>query len=172
MIDFEKNPNKAMQCLLWILNEKPNINKYNIMKIMFAADCYHLNHYGRPIYGEHYVAMNYGTVPSFMKDLLSMRSGMPFVECAKNAYKATTVPDLDQLSESDIEALEYGFAEYAHLSFAEVKNKNHQHRAWLKHAQELRKVRSCPISYEEMIDDPEVLSDLQALGQLTKNMVF
>lgn len=171
-IKFEKNAEKAMQCLLWILKKCPGISKYNIMKVMFAADCYHLNTYGRPIYGESYVAMKYGAVPSFMKDLLSMRSGMPFVECDKNAFKATADPDWEQLSESDTEALQKGLEEYGSLSFAEVKKKNHQHRAWKNHKEELKTVRFCPISYEEMIDNPEVLADLQELGDLTQSMVF
>ncbi len=173
MIEFERNPNKAMHCLLWILNRKPGINKYNILKVMFAADCYHLNTYGRPIYGEQYFAMKYGTVPGLMKDLLSMKSaGMPIVECAENSFMATAVPDMSCLSESDIEALEHGFNEYSDLTFAQVKKKNHQHRAWKNHKKELERISVCPIAYEDMIDDPEILADLQSLGELTKNMVF
>lgn len=161
-----------MQCLLWILNRKPGINKYNIMKVMFDADCYHLNKYGRPIYGENYVAMNYGTVPSLMKDLLEITQNVPFYKCSKNGFKANSSPTLDVFSDTDIEALEHGISEYADLSFSEVKNKNHIHPAWEKHKEELKNTRSCPIPYEDMINNEDVLADLEDMGDLTEKMVF
>lgn len=172
MIKFTLNANKAVQTLLWILNKKPNINKYNIMKVMFTADCYHLNEYGRPIYGEKYVAMEYGTVPSFMKDFLSVKSNVPFEEVQKNKFRAKICCNMDVFSDTDIEALEFGISEYADLSFDEVKEKNHEHRAWKNHEEELKTTRSVPIPYEDMIENNEVLEELTEMGSLTEQMVF
>lgn len=173
MIKFTRNTEKAQQCLIWILNKKPGISKYHIMKIMFAADCYHLDHYGRPIYGEKYVAMRYGTVPSFMKDLLDIKSNMPFMECSPNCYVTNCAVNYDVFSETDLEALEKGVCDYADLSFKEVKDKNHAHQAWKNHEKELNdQVKSVPIPYEEMITNQDVLEDLKDLGTLTENMVF
>lgn len=174
MIKFTLNSKKALQCLLWVLKKKPGIDKYNIMKVMFEADRYHLNKYGRPIYGEKYVAMKHGTVPSFMKDLLNIDQNMPFYKCSLNGYKANSVPDYDVFSESDIEALEHGFEEYGNLSFYAVEKKNHEHRAWKDHEHEF-KTNACKridIDYAKIIDNPEVLKDLEELGSLTENMVF
>lgn len=168
---FTIDNNKAMQTIIWILNKKPNISKYNIMKVMFSADCYHLNNYGRLIYGESYLAMNFGTVPSKMKDLLEIKNNVPYFQ-ENNRYKANTTPDLDLFSETDIEALEFGIKEYADLSFDEVLKKNHQHRAWKKYAEKLKKVKRVQIDYEEMIDNQEVLVYLKELGNLTENIGY
>lgn len=172
MIKFTVNSEKALQVLLWILNKKPRINKYNIMKIVFEADCYSFNHNGRPIYGDKYVAMDYGTVPSTMKNIIEIKSNVPFMEVEKNSFIANAKPDMDIFSESDIEALEHGMKEYADLSFDEVKDKNHQHRAWKNRIEDLKHTKSSPIPYEDMIDNQDVLEDLLELGSLTENMVL
>lgn len=46
------------------------VNKYNLMKIIFAADKYHLNKYGRSVTGDYYINMEYGTVPSNIKNII------------------------------------------------------------------------------------------------------
>ncbi len=175
MISFTMNQDKALQTLLWILNKKQGIDIYNIMKIVFAADCYHLTKYGRPVYGDKYMAMKDGTVPSFMYDLVRLKSNMPFFHCSKNGLQANSVPNMNFFSESDIEALEYGLKEYGDLKFGEIRDKNHQHRAWKKHENELKKnfgPKAIPIDYEDMIDDPEVIKDLIELGSMTESMVL
>ena len=171
MIQFTLNQTKALQTLLWILQKKPGIQVYNVMKVMFAADCYHLNHYARPIYGETYEAMKFGTVPHFMYNLTKIAQNMPFY-IINNEMNALSAPDLDVFSESDIEALEYGMSEYASLSFNAVKKKNHQHQAWKNHEREVNAGQNNVfIDYSEMIDNPDVLADLQDLGGLTEKIV-
>lgn len=172
MIKFTVNSDKALHVLLWILNKKPNIDVYNINKVMFAADCYSLNHFGRPIYGDRYIAMRLGTVPSFMYDLTKMKGPMPFYQSSKHGLSTYSSPNEDMFSEADIEALEYGMREYADLSFEDVRDKNHLHRAWLNHKDELKTRESVDIDFCEMIDNQEVLKDLQDLGSLTENMGF
>ena len=139
---------------------------------MFAADCYHLNKYGRLVYGEEYVAMRLGTVPSFMYELMKIKDKMPFFYSSEYGLSSYAEPDFNLLSASDIEALEYGISEYADLTFAEVKEKNHQHRAWKKHEKELETKNKVEISYEDMIDNPEVLEYLEELGDMTEKMGF
>ena len=55
---------KAVEALVWII-QRGESNVYNAMKIFFAADKYHLNRYARPVTGDNYVAMQFGTVPSW-----------------------------------------------------------------------------------------------------------
>lgn len=171
-ITFTLNANKAMQTLLWILNKKPDIDVYNINKVMFAADCYSLNTFGRPIYGEKYVAMKLGTVPSFMYDLTKLKSNVPYHYSSAHGLTANAKPDTDLFSQSDIESLEHGITEYADLDFGSVKNKNHLHNAWKKYEKELTHKGKIDIPYEDMITNHEVLEDLQELGSLTEDMVF
>lgn len=172
-ISFTMNQDKALQTLLWILNQKPGIDVYNIMKVVFAADCFHLNAYGRPVYGDKYTAMKDGTVPSFMYDLTKLKSNVPFFHCTKNGLQANSTPNMNYFSESDIEALEFGMNEYADLSFGEVRDKNHRHKAWRNHEDELKQgAKSVEIDYKEMIDNQEVIDDLEELGSLTESMVL
>ena len=171
-ITFTLDADKAMQTLLWILNKKPGIDVYNINKVMFSADCYSLNTFGRPIYGEKYVAMKLGTVPSFMYDLTKMKSNVPYYYSSAHGLTANAKPDNDLFSKSDVEALEHGISEYADLDFKSVKHKNHLHNAWKKYEKELEYKRKVDIPYEDMITNPEVLEDLKELGSLTENMVF
>lgn len=173
MIKFELNQNKAMQTILWLLNKKPGICKYNLMKVMFSADEYHINHFGRPIYGEKYYALKYGTIPSFMKDLLEIEQNVPFFHDG-NKFYTNAVANEDVFSETDLEALAHGLTEYGNLSFSEVKKKNHANPAWKKHEKELKDgSRKCiEIPYEDIITEPAILADLIEMGELTENMVF
>lgn len=173
MIKFELNQNKAMQTILWLLNKKPGIEKYNLMKVMFSADEYHVNHFGRPIYGETYYALVYGTIPSFMKNLLEIDQNVPFFHDG-NKFYTNAAANEDVFSETDLEALEHGLKEFGNLSFDEVKEKNHANPVWKKHEKELEegKVKSIQIPYEDIITDPAILADLTEMGELTENMVF
>lgn len=171
-IKFTLNANKAMQTLLWILNKKPDIDVYNINKIMFSADCYSLNHFGRPIYGERYVAMKFGTVPSFMYDLTKVKSNVPYYHSSAHGLTANAKADDSLFSGSDVEALEHGIKEYGNLDFSSVKSKNHEHPAWVNRIGDLSHYGSVDIPYEDMINNKDVLEDLTELGSLTENMVF
>ena len=173
MFHFTLNQTKAMQTLLWMLNRKQGMNVYNIMKVMFTADCYHLTRYGRPIYGEVYEAWKFGPVPQFMYNLTKIMQNVPYHRCSENCLEANSAPDMRVFSETDIEALEYGMTEFADLPFEAVKDKSHQHRAWKKHEAEIQAgVKNITVDYADMIDDQDVLDDLNEFGSLTENMVF
>jgi uncharacterized phage-associated protein len=172
-IQFNTNHNKAMQVLLWILNKKPGIDIYNAVKVAGEAERYHLNHYGRPIYGDSYEAWKWGTVPVFIYGLTGMTQNMPFYKCSKNGLVATAVPDTKVFSESDIEALEYGMKEYGYLKFSEIKQKNHKLPAWKKYESRIDAgEKRIKIEYDDLISNRDVLDDLCDLGSLTLNMVF
>jgi len=170
---FTINPGKALQVLLYILHKKPGIDIYNIMKVIFSAEHYHLNRYGRPVYGDNYEAWIYGPVPTFMRSLLKMDSNMPFYKCSENGIKGTAYPNLDFLSETDIEALDYGISEYGDLIFNKTKIKSHQAAAWKKYEDKVKAgEKHIEISYNDMIDNPEVAEELEELGALTQSMVL
>jgi hypothetical protein len=69
-IRFDFNPEKALEALIFVANERPNISFYYIVKILYYADKDHLNRYGRPILGDRYIAMEHGPVPSVVYDML------------------------------------------------------------------------------------------------------
>ena len=156
-IAFDFNSEKALEAILYVLEKKESVNQYNILKIMFEADKYHLNHYGRPITGDVYIKMEHGTVPSNIKDILYMTDGESLTSKDLEQYhiKGLRFADKDVLSESDIEALDNGCEKYLNLSFTEVRRLNHKEECWLQ-----GKVNQ-QIPFESIISNSEVLDYLR-----------
>lgn len=164
---FNLNSEKAIECVLWLIQRSSGkINFYNLLKSIFSADCYHLNKYGIPIYGDRYKAMRHGTVPSYVYDVLKkdpaelayLQTKLPFsVDTNSWNVSSSQNPDTGKLSESNIEALEFGFKEYENLSFGEVREKNHRNEAWRKAYEEQE---NSIIPVEDLIDDKELIEDL------------
>ena len=189
LLKFTPNIQKIIETLLWIVGKRPGIDLYHVMKIMFAADCYHLSMYGRPITGDFYVAVKHGAMPSITKDIIDedpwtiSEYGINESIITRKGHSLYPVRGYNRLkfSKSDIEALEFGFSEYANLStFWEVREKNHKHIAWRKAAErqgydmsketkftELHQI----VDFADMIDDPQMLADLKELGECTGRMV-
>jgi uncharacterized phage-associated protein len=164
-IRFNINIQAAIEALLWVI-QRGESNIYNIMKILYAAEKYHLNTYACPITGDRYVAMEYGTVPSWTFDCT--KQGNPylgFTKIDKNSLKANRGPDLDYLSESNIEALEYGFSEYAGLSFDEVLKKNHEEIAWKRAYISRGNYNVADIMFEDMIEEEWLIDELTKFAQ-------
>jgi uncharacterized phage-associated protein len=138
IFDFDKNA--SLNAVLYIVNQVSQPTFHKISKVLYFADKYHLEHYGRFICGDNYVAMNHGPVPSTIYDLLKAvrdKSTLAFdggtLELYKDALEVKhtycvsgkTKPNLDFLSESDIEALNYAIKEYGHLSFKQLTDLSH-----------------------------------------------
>jgi len=132
------------------------------MKIFFAADKYLLNKYAWPVTGDTYVAMRFGTVPSWTY-AATRRKGLGFARDGNTLrLNPGRVCDLDQLSESDVEALEYGYKQYAGKNFQTVLLKNHREQAWLKAIERDPEAKATEIMFEDMITNkPWLLDDLR-----------
>ncbi|MDM8562335.1 DUF4065 domain-containing protein, partial [Candidatus Marithioploca araucensis] len=59
-IEFQFNAKKALEVILWLATKEHNSGYHALLKTLFFAEEYHLNHYGRPIVGDVYLAMEYG----------------------------------------------------------------------------------------------------------------
>lgn len=169
MIRFNINYQKALHSILWIARANDGINIYNLLKVFFSADCYHLNHYGRPVTGDAYIAMEYGLVPSVVYNIIKGDeitlnflgiNEVPF-NIKNHILKPKDNVQINEglLSESDMEALHYGLEEYGKLDFHRVKEKNHTHKAWLN-----TNINS-QVDYELMIENQEVIEDLKENSQ-------
>ncbi|MDR1827958.1 MAG: SocA family protein [Methylobacteriaceae bacterium] len=155
-IRFTMNRQKATEAVLWII-QRGEPNPYNILKILFSAEKYHLNHYGRPITGDRYIAMEHGTVPSAIyDDIKNGRNPDYFKE--GELLKATRAPSTDYFSDTDMEALEFGFSEYAGKPFDDVKNRNHLEPAWIK---AFENNPNSGIAFEDMIEEDWLRRDLE-----------
>src|SRR5207245_2507280 len=122
-IDFQVNYSKALEAVLYVLKQRRAVDLYATLKIIFEADKIHLNEHGRPVTGDRYIKMEYGTVPSFIYDMFKNDPlGLSALNIDKYPFRqvghrlvAERAPDLDQLSESDIEALDRGIQKYVDL---------------------------------------------------------
>ena len=117
---------KGKEVLTYIISRGVH-DMYHILKAVYFADEYHLEHYGRQINGNQFIAMSYGPVPAEMYDFIkAARSGCINNFSAKNNdIYCTDQPNMDWLSESDVEALDYGIQEVSELDFHALMEKSH-----------------------------------------------
>ena len=130
---FTFDPEKALEVILFISKKSPDL--YHLLKILYFADKKHLSEYGRLICGDSYVAMQNGPVPSQTYDIIksvrgdqTLTNALPFKDSFKvenNKIIPSRKPNLDKLSESDIECLEISIKENKNLSFQTLKEKSH-----------------------------------------------
>lgn len=131
---------RSINSLLYSLSKlggKTDMHK--LCKILYFADQKHLSEYGRSITGDTYIAMQYGPVPSCVDDILKALRGDGFFsdnEGIANLRKslhfenrfiiaATAEPDMDELSLSDVECLDYAIELCRNLNFQELTNFSH-----------------------------------------------
>ena len=133
-IQFNINYQKALEVILWVLHKDKTIDVYRLMKVLFHADLFSVNKYGAPITGDNYLAMKFGTVPDVIyngliqKHILYLEDSQLDINLIPFDLKGYMLlpkrtPNIECLSESDIECLELGIKEYTGLSFEQVKNK-------------------------------------------------
>ena len=119
--DFDKDAAlAAVSSMLLQKWQRPTF--HTISKVLYFADKRHLEHYGRFISGDNYVAMKHGPVPSVTYDILKAvrNCGHPAFDAAlleefsramdiKSNYHVVPriEPKLEFLSESDVECLDY-----------------------------------------------------------------
>jgi len=131
---------KAIQAIVYVANRlKQPADMYWVLKSLYFADKHHLHRYGRFIFGDCYVAMRHGAVPSGAYDLCKIARGEgPLLQCpeVRSAFSMDgnhVIPfvdaDPDVFSESDLECLDEGVKECRNLSFSELKSKSHD-GAW------------------------------------------
>ncbi len=163
-IGFNVNQRKSLEAVLYLANKAGGkINIYNLLKAVFEADKIHLNKYARPVTGDSYIRMPYGTVPSTIydfikKDSLALASlnldEYPF-EINGHFLLPKRPSETKYFSKSDIHALDEGFDVYGNLEFGQVEDKNHKEKCWLETEP------NAIIPFEKMIENQEVLKELE-----------
>ena len=130
MRDFNLHKEKAVNSLLFVINNLEKADTHKVYKILYFADQKHLLKYGRPIFGDTYVKMKYGPVPSFVKNVVDENiEGLEEVVATYHSYfvKSLIEPDLDFLSESDLECLNESVEENKDLEFLVLTDKSHDY---------------------------------------------
>lgn len=155
--------------VLYILNEAGGtLDKYRIYKSLYFANKEHLNKYGRLITSDSFFALEYGPVPTKLADVLDYIGDiktlgrkekdlfMPIIKSvvhcgydADNFFAAKELPDIDELSESDMECLVNGVKKCIGKSFGQIMEESHD-KAW-ENASKKRKSKS--IDVLDMVED-------------------
>jgi len=113
---------------------------YSVMKMLYLADKAHLGRYGRTVTGDNYVAMGKGPVPdrayNLCKFVRGERSQFDLLPHARelfalhnNAFELLREPDLDELSRSDLRALDEACRIYGAGGWQAVADASHD-PAW------------------------------------------
>lgn len=103
--------------MVGFLAQQTRESMYTLMKMVYLADKLHLERYGQFMAGETYSALKQGPVPSctynLMKHLRGEAQDMPEADLVfeylryggNHAIEVVRQPELDELSESDLECL-------------------------------------------------------------------
>ncbi len=130
MKDFNIQKDKAIHSLLFVANSLTKPDCHRVYKILYFAEQKHLCKYGRPISCDTYNKMQYGPVPSFIKNIVDEQTiGLEEVVAKYNRFyiKPLQEVNLDYLSETDIECLKEAIEENKNLSFKELTEKSHDY---------------------------------------------
>lgn len=176
---FETNHEKATQALNYLaLQQGGSINKMKALKLIFFADRYHLRMHGRPVLGDSYWAMSYGPVPSMAMNLAEgdqyldeceRAYAQRYLRSSDDGYVVASIAEVDEdvFSDSDVEALDFAWEHFGHLSEWRLAALSHAYPEWKKHREGLTKgnCKRAPMEYEDFFLDPSPDdSDLQEAG--------
>lgn len=156
VMDFTIDKPKAVEALLLVASQMPGVTRFHASKALYFAELRHLQKYGRPIFGDRYIAMDNGPVPSFVYDVLKgeeaprdrdLTAGALDVDTRWKTpeYRAARNPDLSMFSQSDIESIEWAIGHVKGRSFGAISDETHKHEGWRK-AQ-----LNAPIDYLDML---------------------
>lgn len=159
-VKFAFNEEKAVEALALIAQEHPGFTPLFVSKVLFFAEKWHLNRYGRPILADTYIAMPKGPVPSTVKNYID--ENWDWVDEPSSLGDAIRIdrsnrlpklmpgkrqPNLDVFSESDIACLKEAIEFCSRKSAAELSTLTHYDKAWI--CAEANR----PMDYADFIDD-------------------
>jgi uncharacterized phage-associated protein len=149
-VEFPIDIDKVIATVIFLASRNiPDLTPGKLYKLMFLAEKYHLVRFGRTITGDRYHAMEEGPVPSFTyalikKQILKTQFTDPArilatkLEIDKTGrwpeIRSHAEFDKDQLSVSDMLALEYVIQHFGNLPFEVLSDLTHKmdayNRAW------------------------------------------
>ncbi|MEI7209937.1 Panacea domain-containing protein [Pectobacterium carotovorum] len=143
MLKVRFDSEKALEAILYVASKAPIPDIYHVCKILYYADRFHLESYGRLVSGDHYNAMKDGPVASNTYDIIKIARGDG--RYIPNGCDVTSVreafgisgkkvnplrnPDEDIFSDSDLECIDKSIEMLGRMSFEEIRNKSHD-PAW------------------------------------------
>lgn len=166
---------KMREAILYLMQEAPNSTQYEIGKALFLADRAHLEEFGRPITFDSYVAMEAGPVPSSAYDDLkasnTSKPGTPWVfvldefNPKKKLYTGLRGPDLEYLSETDVEILSWAMKTVQNLSFGQLKKLTHEDPAYIEAWTRRGAAGSVPMKVEILAGSDDRAEELEYISK-------
>lgn len=137
---------KITQLLNFFARKNPNsrIQKLKAIKLIWAADRYHLRKYGRLVSSDNYVAMKYGPVGSITKriaeddrfyiddEVLDYSKSFVTPDDTGNVVISHQVVDDSRFSKTDQEALEFAWHTFGKFDGFKIADISHEYPEWLK----------------------------------------
>lgn len=124
--------------LLYIVKQLGGVVDFHrVFKILYFADEKHLARYGKAINPDKYEVKQYGPVPSMAYEILKSLRGegfmvelrhefTPYFELTNNyTVRATAEPDMDYLSDSEVQCIDESIEENRYLTFQSRTDKSH-----------------------------------------------
>lgn len=129
----------TIQAILYILQKMGGVcDIHKCHKILYFSDNEHLSRFGRSITGDSYIKMEWGPVPTCVYDLLkAVRGDSYFAAQVENIRKnmfhfvnqkdiqSTSAPDMDYLSQSEVDILDKYIYQFKDLTFQQVSELSH-----------------------------------------------
>lgn len=162
------DPEKLVAAMLYIAARVADPTKWRIGKLIFLGDFAHLGKYGRPIVGGRYCAMPNGPVPSealgLMNGILNqdiesvfwgtgVESSFEIRDGNYPMFIPKAEPDLEALSDSDVEMLDRVIAEYSTWSFKRLSKFVHDLPAYVRATEREPDSKNPAMDYEEFFED-------------------
>lgn len=143
MIKFTFDKIKALNGIVLLATKWKNLTTYHLAKIAYYSDKEHLFKYGRSIFGDRYIAMEKGPVPSGIYDIVKIARGdsniedvtvKSFIDVNESDNKIIPKKDfnLSLFSESEIKILLKHLKEVRKKSFSTIVNESHKEIGYKK----------------------------------------
>lgn len=159
-----------IESLCYLLSKLKQADKIYLVKLMYLADKYHLMNYGRTITDDDFDAFEHGPAGSRTMDTLEFDPwvlGKDDLNLAEKLFcqgtghkylagKECSTHEIEMLSESDIEALDFVIANFGKMETWEVVNYTHTLQEWKQYEARFKKrlIKIAPIQIEEVLLSP------------------
>ncbi len=164
-IQFELDFDKAVSALVFLAKKTPKFDQYKACKLLFLADKRHLVKFGRTITGDSYSALEFGPIPSVirneMKQFIENNTGRlrDAFDVDRNFKHPRLVPkrqfDKSALSKSDVAILREIVNEFGAKSFDELQAITHEAAAYKKVWKPTELVKSFPMKFVDFFEEDE-----------------
>jgi len=159
---------RLLNIILYILDKIDEASKTKLIKLLFFADFEHAKRYNMPILWSKYFRLENGPAPSYLLDIINTSIGKSDYANEKDVQRFEEVieiesrkvfdtsaaflkplrePDLDDISISEKEVLNYVIKKYGHLNAKQLSKATHDHEAWKNKTDDKR------LKYSDAITD-------------------